>query len=92
MIKVRYRPNFLRQYKKLPDDLKSEIKEKIELFKEDSNNSMLRMHKLHGKIKGCLSFSVNYKYRIVFVWEEKNKIAALVAVGDHDMYSQINIK
>ena len=85
MLKIRYRPSFIRQYKKLPRALQVEIREKIEVFRLNAHNSTLRTHKLKGRLKGSLSFSVNYRYCIVFEYESA-EIVALLAVGDHDIY------
>lgn len=85
MIKVVYTPIFVRQYKKLPKALQEEIKEKISLFAEDPFHSFLKTHKLKGRLKGFISFSVNYDYRIVFEWDDK-ETAALLKVGNHDVY------
>ena len=85
MILIYYKPTFIRQYKKLPIDLKEEVKDKIELFKNSDNHKKLKTHKLKGKLKGFCSFSVNYKYRIVFIYEKNNSVS-LLAVGDHAIY------
>jgi len=84
-MKVLFKPSFIRQYKKLPTELKSEVKEKIALFEKDPKHSFLKTHKLKGKLSSYFSFSVNYKYRIVFEYTEK-ETATLLAVGDHDVY------
>ncbi len=85
MIEITYKPTFIRQYKKLPQELQQEIKEKIQLFQKDHAHSFLKVHKLRGPLKGFLSFSVNYKYRIIFQYESKIEVV-LLAVGDHDVY------
>ena len=85
-MEVAYKPSFLRQFKKLPKDLQSEAKEKITLFKEVSNHESLRVHALKGELRGYHSFSVNYKYRIVFEWERKGQVAVLMSIGDHSVY------
>ena len=84
-IRVLFTPNFIRDYKKLPHSLQEEVKEKIELFKMDPKHPLLKSHKLSGKLKGTFSFWVNYRYRVVFVYDSKNT-AALLGVGDHDVY------
>ncbi|MEK7528600.1 MAG: type II toxin-antitoxin system mRNA interferase toxin, RelE/StbE family [Patescibacteria group bacterium] len=85
MIEVLYKPSFVRQYKKLPDALREEVKEKITLFKKEPDHQFLKTHKLKGPLKGFYSFSVNYEYRVVFEYESK-KTAVLLAVGNHDVY------
>ena len=84
MMKILYKPSFVRQYKKLPDALRQEVMDKVTLFKEDQSHPFLRTHKLNGKMEGYLSFSVNYEYRIIFQYEQDN--IALVAVGNHEIY------
>lgn len=85
MIEVIFTSTFLRQYKKLSADLRLEVDEKIELFRRNPRDPSLRLHKLKGEMKGYLSFSVNYTYRII-IEEDSKDIFALLSVGDHDVY------
>jgi len=85
-MKIVYLPQFVRLYKKFPESLRVEIKEKIALFRENPVHPFLKTHKLHGMFKDKWSFSVNYKYRIVFQYLSKNE-AVLLAVGDHEIYN-----
>lgn len=85
MFNIIYAPVFVRQYKKLDENLKKEVKEKIELFKDKNNHDLLNVHKLHGEFKDKYSFYINYKIRIVFMWINNIDIA-LLSVGDHDVY------
>jgi addiction module RelE/StbE family toxin len=85
MIQVVYTPGFLKEYSKLDLSLKVEVREKVELFKEDPRHPFLKTHKLKGAMKGYFSFSVNYKYRVVFEYDTK-KTVALLSVGGHDVY------
>lgn len=84
-IDIVYRPEFVRNYRNLPTELKNETKEAIDLFKERDNHKLLKVHKLHGKMKDRYSFSVNFRYRIVFRYMNKNTVA-LLSLGDHDIY------
>ena len=83
---VSYKPSFLREFKKLERALQHEAKEKIELFKNPANHKKLRVHYLKGPLAPRMSFSVNYRYRIVFEWEEEGRSAVLLAIGDHEVY------
>lgn len=70
---------------KLEKSLQDEVFEKIELLKSTENHRVLKVHKLHGELRNCFGFSVNYKIRIVFEYESKNSVI-LLAIGDHDIY------
>lgn len=86
MYKIYYKPSFVRQYKKLDEGLKNDVKRTIELLKQDPKNPLLKSHKLKGKLVGLWSCSVNYSYRIIFEYEKKLVITCL-AVGDHEVYN-----
>jgi len=82
---IRYKPSFVREFKKLPSELQAEALERIELFKNTSNHQKLKVHKLKGKLQKFHSFSVTYSHRVVFAYEFK-EVAVLLAIGDHAVY------
>lgn len=82
---IRYKPTFVREFKKLPIELQEEALEKIELFKNTQNHQKLKVHRLKGKLKDFYSFSITYSHRIVFTYERKD-VVVLIAIGDHDVY------
>ena len=83
MLTIQYAPTFVRMYKGLEPDLKTEIKEKISVFQDTQNHSKLKVHKLKGKLENTYSFSVNFKMRVVFEYEDK-KTVNLLYVGGHE--------
>ncbi len=85
MILVGYTASFIKKFSKLNSDLQEEFLEKIDLFKNKKNHEQIKVHKLKGKLGGRYSFSVNYKYRIVFLYKSKNN-AVLLSLGSHDVY------
>ncbi|MEK7511215.1 MAG: type II toxin-antitoxin system RelE/ParE family toxin [Patescibacteria group bacterium] len=85
-MEIAYKPTFLRQFKKLPLALQEEAFARIEQFRDPAAHSSLRVHKLKGELAGRYSFSVNYRYRIMFIWEVPNQSAVLLAIGDHSLY------
>ena len=82
---IRYKPSFVRDFKKLPTELQEEAFEKIEDFRDSSKHKKLKVHKLKGRLKDFYSFSVTYSHRIVFLYENKQTVT-FVAIGDHDIY------
>ena len=84
---VSFKPTFIRQLNKLEPNLQEEALEKVELFKNEKNHRQLKVHKLKGPLLGRYSFSVNYKFRIIFTYLSK-KEAVLMAIGDHEIYKK----
>ena len=84
-MKIRFKPSFIRDFKKLPLELQEEAKERITLFKDTKNHERLKVHKLKGKLKDFQSFSVTYSHRIVFNYES-NDVVVFIAIGTHDIY------
>ncbi|MEZ4194824.1 MAG: type II toxin-antitoxin system RelE/ParE family toxin [Candidatus Paceibacterota bacterium] len=84
-MQILYKPSFVREFKKLPEELKEAALERIELFKDPSNHDKLKVHKLKGKLKDFYSFSATYSHRIVFMYEQKETVVFL-AIGDHSVY------
>ena len=82
---VAHTPAFNRQFRTLDELIQEEAIEKIELFKNIENHKQLKVHKLKGPLSGRYSFSVNYKFRIIFTYLSK-KEAVLMAIGDHEIY------
>ena len=85
MLKIFFLPKFIKQFNTLENFLQDEVLEKIELFKDIKSHKQLKVHKLHGNLKEQWSFSINYKFRIIFYYISKKEIA-LLAIGDHDVY------
>lgn len=83
MISVCYAPTFVRMYKRLDPSLKEEVKSKISLFQSGGEHASLKVHKLKGALENTYAFSVNYKIRIVFEYENKTTVN-LLYVGAHD--------
>lgn len=85
MPEIHYKPTFVRQLKKLEAELIEEVLERVKLLKNPKNHKALKVHKLHGRLAGLFSFSVNFKIRIVFEYLSKKEIV-LLSIGDHEVY------
>lgn len=88
MIKVIYTASFVKGLKRVErkdEELFEETLEKMELFKDRGNHSKLRVHKLHGRLANYWSFSINYKFRILYRPVSGDQ-AIFHDIGDHDVY------
>ena len=81
-----YSPRFAREYKKLPDSIKDAAEENEIIFRKNPFDPKLKTHKLKGKLSGFLSFSIGYRYRIIFEFSQDGKTVYFHLVGDHDIY------
>ena len=88
-MKIIYSSRFGRKYKKLPNKIKDLAEKQEKIFLRDPFDPRLKTHKLHGKFKGKIekywSFSIGYKYRIVFRFIDKN-VARFYLIGTHRIY------
>ena len=84
-MKIIYSPNFVRNYKKLPEEIKALAEKKEKTFRHNPYNPSLKTHKLHGELRDFWSFSINYKYRIIFEFIDEGNVY-LHTVGPHDIY------
>jgi len=85
-MEIIYSSKFAREYKKLPKDIKILAEEQEAIFRKDQYDPRLKTHKLKGKFDGFLSFSIGYKYRIIFEFAKDRKTVYFHIVGDHDIY------
>lgn len=84
-MKIYYESKFKKDYKKLPDNIRTLAKKKEKIFRENPFDSRLKTHKLHGLLFRYWAFSINNKYRIVFKFADSNTVYFLT-VGTHDIY------
>ena len=84
-MKIYYSTKFGKEYKKLPKQIKLIAEKKEKLFCENPFSLQLKTHKLTGKLKDYWSFSIDYRYRIIFEFADKN-IVWFHSVGTHSIY------
>lgn len=85
-MRIIYSPKFAREYRKLPQDVKLLAEEKERVFREDPLDPRLKTHKLHGFLRDFWSFSIGYRYRIVFEFGDSRGVVYFYSVGNHDIY------
>lgn len=82
--KILYHPNFASAYKNLPQAIKEKAAAKEALFRDNIFHSSLRTHKLKGRLADLYSFSIDFKYRILFKFYKDSVI--FLDIDDHDLY------
>lgn len=85
-MEIIYSSKFAREYKKLPAKIKDIAEQLEKIFRQNPFDPKLKTHKLKGRLSGFLSFSVGFKYRIVFEFTKNKKTVYFHSVGDHDIY------
>ena len=85
-MEITYSPKFAREYKKLPIAVKTIAEEQETVFRKNPFDLKLKTHKLKGRLNGFFSFSIGYKYRIIFEFSKDKNTVYFHSVGDHDIY------
>ncbi len=78
---------FLKKYRKWElrhPHLKIKSRERILLFEKDPFHPALKTHSLVNELDGFWAFSINYEYRIIFIFHENNQDVILLNIGTHD--------
>lgn len=69
----------------MPKIVKTKAEEKEKIFQKDPFDARLDTHKLHGKYKEYLAFTVVGQYRIMFTFSSVG-IVDFVNIGTHEIY------
>lgn len=84
-MKIYYSSKFAKEYKKLPREIKLKAEEKELLFRKNPHDSRLKTHRLKGILKEYWAFSINFQYRVIFEFREK-EVVWFHSVGTHEIY------
>jgi len=76
-VEIQYSSHFARAFKKLPPELQKIAVEREGVFRKNIFDPSLKTHQLGGGLKGFYSFSVTYKYRILFEIGRNGKFVRL---------------
>ncbi|MDP3962305.1 MAG: type II toxin-antitoxin system mRNA interferase toxin, RelE/StbE family [bacterium] len=85
-MQIAYSAKFIKQYRKMSGEIKGVAEKKENIFRSNPFDPSLKTHKLNGRFEGFWAFSINYKYRIVFDFEENGKDVRFHIIGTHDIY------
>ena len=86
--KILYTDKFHCRFSKLPKNIQNIADKKVIQFRKNPLHLSLRLHQLHGKLKGVWSITINKNYRIIFERQENGDII-FISVGKHDIYKYL---
>jgi len=87
-MRIIYSPQFIREYQRLSKIVKEKAEGKDKIFQANPFDARLKTHKLEGRLSELWSFSIDYRYRIIFELRDE-KTAIFHAIGDHSLYSKL---
>ena len=73
-MQIIYSPQFKREYQQLPDFIKRKAERKEKIFRNNPFDIRLKTHKLGGRLSDLWSFSIDYRYRIIFEFIDERKV------------------
>ncbi len=86
--KILYTDKFHRRFSKLPEYIQKIADKKVIKFRGNPLHLSLRLHQLHGKLKGIWFIAINKNYRIIFERQENGDIV-FISIGRHDIYKYL---
>jgi len=84
-MEIFYSPQFLHEYKRLPEKIKEQAIKKEKIFRKNPFDQQLKTHKLKGKFSEFWGFSIDFQYRIIFKFQYDKSIR-FYAIGGHSIY------
>jgi mRNA-degrading endonuclease YafQ of YafQ-DinJ toxin-antitoxin module len=83
-MKIIYHKRFEKNFTRLPQKLRTKVVERIELFKKDQFNPVLKNHALKGPLSDRRAFSVTGDIRIIFEEFDNYFVVVMLDVGIHN--------
>jgi len=87
-MKIFYSPQFFHEYRQLPIGVKENAEKKEKIFRQNPLDKRLKTHKLKGKFADFWAFSVDFRYRIIFNFQNGKDVRFYV-IGDHAVYRKM---
>ncbi len=84
-MEIHHTSSFRKSLRKLSQDMNDRFTEREDMFRADPFHASLKTHMLRGAMKGLYSFSLDRRYRVVFVFKTKDQVI-FIDIGTHDIY------
>jgi addiction module RelE/StbE family toxin len=86
MIKINYHDGFVKDFKKMPLEIKQKAFELEVLFIENPFHPLLHAKKLQGQLSAFFSFRITREYRIIYRFCSKDEVDFLAVKHRKDIY------
>lgn len=86
-IRIVHTARFFQSVKQLPRLIHKRLTQRDILFRVDFFDPRLSTHKLHGRFKGFWAYSVDFRYRVIFIFRDQ-KTVVYYDVGLHKIYDK----
>ena len=87
-MQIQYSKKFIKEFKKCPENIKTNFKKRLVIFINDPYNSILNNHSLVGELKNYRSINISGDWRAIFEEITEDHIAYFVTIGTHSqLYS-----
>lgn len=83
--RIEYTTTFVKKWKKLTAQEKRKYQQKEKIFRNNCYDPKLKTHKLAGRLKGLMSFSIDYRRRVLFKFKSEG-VVLFYDVGTHEVY------
>ncbi len=81
-----FHKKFTKRYKKLPEKIKTQFKNKLAIFSENPFDSRLNNHSLHGEWRSYRSIDVTGDVRAIYKVIDKNTIEFQIIDTHSELY------
>jgi len=82
---AKFTGTFKKGYKRLGEEAKRRAATAIEILLT-SSEPRKEGHMLHGEWKGCYSYEIGLKYRLIYKVDVERKEIEFLAIGTHKIY------
>jgi addiction module RelE/StbE family toxin len=75
--------SFLKSYAKLPQNIQKKFVERVQLFLDEPDHPLLRIHELKGDMTPLKSMNITGDYRALFTIDIKKQHIIFYKIGTH---------
>lgn len=86
MITIQYDREFLKEFKKLPENIQKKLANLENIFRLNCFHQSLHTKKFQGELKHFYSFRITRDYRVIFEFISRDEVALIAVKHRKDIY------